>query len=124
MCIVSSGISQGCSHFYMRKLVILFKSASSFVTTIPMNKHKKSNKFQSCFRHVSNYLFFFSSYATCRNFFGDLWKYKDVSVFTTRIPFMLSIPFWNRSRMRSSPLFPEFSMVFLVLLVYYTPPIS
>ena len=69
------------STIFCKQLLIRFNVASVSIPRIHFTKYTKCNKCRYLWRQSSRYFHSFSS--TCRYFYRKLWKYKDLSVFTS-----------------------------------------
>ena len=86
-----------------RRLANLFRVA---VASTPSNTYIKAAKgvnFMRCWRHASSYIRFFPLSASCRYFSGVFTAWVLASVFTTRMSWTLSVPFYQRSRISRYP---------------------
>ena len=85
--------------------------ASASTLSRPSTYTTKGEKWRCFWRNDSRYFFFFSLYAVWRHFSGDLLRRENVSVFTARMSWILSVPLYQRLLMRRSPSCSKFSIV-------------
>ena len=92
-----------CHHFVARRLVILFRESFSSTPMIPSTEATNGKKCRSCWKHESKYIFFLARYASWRKFSGVFPEWDLASFFMTRMLWTLSVPFYQKSLIRSSP---------------------
>ena len=92
-----------CCHLVARRLAIFFRVAVSSTLRSPSTKATKREKCRRCWRQAFRYILFFPLSDSWRHFSGDLRTYDRTSVFTTRMSWTLSVPCYQRSRIRRSP---------------------
>ena len=83
---------------------ILFRVVVASTHRSTSTEETKGENFLRCLRHVYRYIFFLALSAFCRNFSGGFAKWDLASVFTTWMSWTLSVPFYQRSWIRRSPL--------------------
>ena len=97
-------LKYGCRHFVARRLAILFRVAITSNPRILLIESTKGEKCRRCWRQAYRYIFFFARSTSCRHFSSFFAELDLASVFTMRMQWTLSVPFWQRSRIRRSPL--------------------
>ena len=99
---VSAHPCVGCRHFFVRRLAIFFSMAVASTPSSPLEETIKEKKCQCILRQAFRYIFLFALSTSCRHFSGVFAEWYLASVFTMRMSWTLSVPFCQRSRIRSS----------------------